>query len=120
MASLDQPLLVSWAFKLKKKFWFAYEIYFNHKGILGDGFHDWKYGDRFWYENNDPLTGFKLNQLSEIKKTSLARLVCDNSDIDFIQRNPLLEANEGYNELVDCKDLPFVDLAAFKDGYNYY
>lgn len=87
--------------------------------ILGDGFHDWKYGDRFWYENQDPLTGFKINQLNEIKKVTLARLICDNSDIDFIQRNPLLGANEGYNELVDCSELPMVDLSSFKDAYYY-
>jgi peroxidase len=58
--------------------------------ILGDGFHDWRYGDRFWYENRDDLVGFNIDQINEIKKTTLARLVCDNSDIDFIQiRKPL-------------------------------
>lgn len=87
--------------------------------ILGDGFHDWRYGDRFWYENRDSITGFKMDQLNEIKKSTLARLVCDNTEIDFVQVNPLLEASPDYNSLVDCKDLPTVDLRSFKDQYSY-
>jgi len=87
--------------------------------ILGDGFHDWRFGDRWWYETNDPLTGFPLPQLNQIKQTTLARLVCDNTDIDFIQVNPLLEANPENNPLVDCKNLPYVNLGLWKDNYPY-
>jgi peroxidase len=87
--------------------------------ILGDGFHDWKYGDRFWYENRDPIVGFNIDQINQIKKTTIARLVCDNSGIDFIQVNPLLEASPEYNSLVDCNKLPKVDLSGFKDQYSY-
>ncbi len=58
-------------------------------------------------------------QLNEIKKANLARLVCDNSDLDFVQRNPLLEANEYSNPLVDCKTLPYVDLTVFRNNYPY-
>lgn len=86
--------------------------------ILGDGFHDWKYGDRFWYETNDKMTGFAPHQLREVKKTSLARILCDNSDVEFIQYNPFLEANPKTNELIDCKNLRTVNLSAWKRG-NY-
>jgi len=87
--------------------------------ILGDGFHDWRYGDRFWYENRDDVVGFSLEQIKEIKKTTLSRLVCDNTDIDFIQVNPLLEASPSYNSLTGCNDLPYVDFSAWKERYNY-
>ncbi len=95
-------------------------IHFDDKGILGDGFRDWRFGDRFWYETNDPLTGFKIDQLNEIKKARLARLVCDNTDLQFIQENPLLEARKNYNELVNCENLPHVDLSVFKVKKNEY
>lgn len=81
--------------------------------ILADGFHDWKYGDRFYYENNDKLTGFSPSQLREIKKTTMASLICDNTDIYFVQRYPFLEANPDTNPLVDCSKLKRTDLRAF-------
>jgi len=79
--------------------------------ILGAGFRDWKYGDRYYYENNNKLTGFSGKQLYEIRKSSMARLICDNTDIYFIQGYPFLEANQNTNPLMDCSQLPSVDLS---------
>lgn len=45
-------------------------------------------GDRFWFENPNV---FKPEQLAQIKKTSLARILCDNGDnIDTIGENVFL------------------------------
>lgn len=69
-------------------------------------------GDRFWYEN--PST-FKPEQLRQIKKTNLARVLCDNGDnIDTVSENIFLlpEVQDG---LVSCEDLPSIDLRFWTD-----
>ncbi|XP_050360925.1 peroxidasin [Nymphalis io] len=69
-------------------------------------------GDRFWYEN--PST-FKHEQLRQIKKANLARILCDNGDnIDTIGENVFLlpEVQDG---LISCEDLPSIDLRFWTD-----
>nr|CAH7767538.1 unnamed protein product [Callosobruchus chinensis] len=43
-------------------------------------------GDRYWYEHSGQL-GFTLPQLKEIRKSSLAKLMCDNAKITKMQRD---------------------------------
>ncbi|XP_026500801.2 peroxidasin [Vanessa tameamea] len=69
-------------------------------------------GDRFWFEN--PST-FKPDQLRQIKKANLARILCDNGDnIDTIGENVFLlpEVQDG---LISCEDLPSIDLRFWTD-----
>ena len=42
---------------------------------------------RFWYENRDVFT---RDQLQEIKKVTLGRVICDNTDIKRVQRDVFL------------------------------
>lgn len=44
-------------------------------------FSNLKYGDRFWYETTDSSVGFTPNQLAEIKKVTLAKIMCDNLSV---------------------------------------
>lgn len=37
-------------------------------------------GDRYWYENEHTPGSFLPRQLEEIKKTTMARILCDNGD----------------------------------------
>lgn len=83
--------------------------------ILGSGFRDWKYADRFWYETDDKKVGFTNRQLHEIRKSSIAGLICDNTDIYFLARNPFIYADERYNQIVECKRIKRVDLRAWKE-----
>lgn len=58
--------------------------------IIGRQFSQLRKCDRFWYENSEPLTRFTSAQLSSIRKTSLAKIICQNSDsIQLIQRAAL-------------------------------
>jgi len=61
-------------------------------------------GDRFWYQNIGGSAGFSAAQVWEIQATSLAKIICDNSDgILEIQPHALL--TEG-----PSNELPFMDL----------
>lgn len=71
--------------------------------LIHDQFVRLKYGDRLWYENPN---WFTPDQLNEIRKTSLARIICDNSDdVDEVQ--PLvMEKIRADNNLIPCSAIP--------------
>ncbi|CAH1403181.1 unnamed protein product [Nezara viridula] len=60
-------------------------------------------GDRYFYDNKDQPYPFTLNQLSEIRKVSLARLFCDNTSVKKMQPSVFTKPNLG-NQLVMCDD----------------
>ena len=80
--------------------------------IIGEQFKRIRAGDRFWYENPSV---FEPAQLAEIKKTTLARVMCQNSDgIDHIQQDVFLVVNnERQYEL--CSSLPRIDFRHWTD-----
>lgn len=56
--------------------------------ILGMQFKRLKYCDRFWHETDQPHIRFTEAQLNEIRKITLAKVICDNSDtINLIQKH---------------------------------
>jgi len=82
--------------------------------LLVDQFKRLRDGDRFWYEN--PST-FKPAQLDQIRETSLAAVMCDNSDdIRHVPLNSFKQISSG-NPLVDCQDVPRLFLG-FWSGRN--
>lgn len=67
---------------------------------------------RLWYENPGV---FSPAQLTQIKQTSLARILCDNSDnITRVQRDVfrVAEFPHGYGS---CEDIPRLDLRVWQD-----
>ncbi|MBN3304761.1 PXDN protein, partial [Amia calva] len=69
-------------------------------------------GDRFWYENPGV---FSPSQLTQLKQTSLARVLCDNGDnIKEIQSDVFLKEDypQGY---LNCEEIPKVDLRMWQD-----
>ncbi|CAH1252881.1 PXDN [Branchiostoma lanceolatum] len=80
--------------------------------IITQQFRNIRNGDRFWYENPGV---FKPSQLTQIKQTSLARVLCDNGDsIDRVQRDVFVNAEfpTGY---VYCDSIPRMDLTAWTE-----
>ncbi|XP_071807106.1 peroxidasin homolog isoform X2 [Asterias amurensis] len=63
-------------------------------------------GDRFWYEN--PGT-FEPDQLTQIKQFTLARVICDNSEIKRIPEE-IFHKSDFPSGFRHCKDLPSIDL----------
>jgi peroxidase len=69
-------------------------------------------GDRFWYENENVFTS---NQLKELKKTNLAKIMCENSEnIEMIQKDVFLNAKYP-NEMFECSKLEDVSLEPWKN-----
>lgn len=59
--------------------------------IIATQFSNVRVGDRYWYELGDQPSSFSLAQLEEIRKSRLARVLCDNTDIiDTIQLYPMI------------------------------
>lgn len=48
--------------------------------IQGNQFMRSKYGDRFYYSHGNQAGSFSPEQLKEIRKITMAKIICDNSD----------------------------------------
>ncbi|KAL5233066.1 hypothetical protein ACI65C_000476 [Semiaphis heraclei] len=83
--------------------------------IIGDQFSRLRRGDRFFYEEGGHPSSFDQVQLQELRKSSLARLLCDNSD-DMALIQPLAFSKPSFlNQRVACasSSIPKVDLRAW-------
>eukprot|EP00088_Acartia_fossae_P020565 TRINITY_DN2211_c0_g1_i10.p1 TRINITY_DN2211_c0_g1~~TRINITY_DN2211_c0_g1_i10.p1 ORF type:complete len:747 (-),score=69.80 TRINITY_DN2211_c0_g1_i10:194-2434(-) len=89
--------------------------------IIGRQFSNLRAGDRFWYENYGWPSSFTVEQLEQIRLSSLARLICDNSDgIETIQLRAMLLPDYKINPRLSCysNEIPKLNLAPWKDiGY---
>ncbi|KAK5969624.1 hypothetical protein GCK32_005079 [Trichostrongylus colubriformis] len=84
--------------------------------IIGEQMQRLKKCDRFYYENNDPAVRFTPDQLAEIRKTTFAKVICDNSQFARkIQPNVFLMADELTNAPMSCSELPDTDLFEWVD-----
>lgn len=76
------------------------------KCLLGLQYQSMKFGDRFWYETSQSPGDFTFGQIMEVRKTSLAKLLCRNmNDTPKIQPMAFLSAKKDGNSLVDCREL---------------
>lgn len=68
---------------------------------------------RYWYEN---LGQFSKDQLQQIRRTTLALIMCDNSDgLSEIQPK-VMERESGININTPCRDLPQMNLSPWKES----
>ena len=90
------------------------------KCIIGDMFFKFRFGDRFFYDNGAQAGSFTEDQLNQIRKTSMARLICDNTIVDRVQKLAF-EPIDDLNDLKRCdsrlllEGIDRVDLTAFKE-----
>ncbi|KAI8436026.1 hypothetical protein MSG28_004155 [Choristoneura fumiferana] len=73
--------------------------------------------DRFWYENDNNAARFTEQQLSEIRKVTLSKILCENFDQNSdIQRAAFDLPSNFLNPRVPCASLPKVDLSAWRES----
>jgi len=94
------------------------------KCIIGDQFARLKKGDRYFYDvgNDSQKQGrdhaFSLPQLKEIRKTSMARIICDNTDgVDRIQPLAFKMATNRANAVRQCTEssIPSINMQVFQE-----
>ena len=77
-------------------------------------------GDRYFYDlGKDHRTRFSPEQLQEIRKTSMARILCDNTR-SLVQIQPQafkLAGSSATNALQNCRsrNIPSVNLGVFRE-----
>ncbi|CAK1604588.1 unnamed protein product [Parnassius mnemosyne] len=72
--------------------------------------------DRHWYERPNRPNAFTLQQLLEIRKISIARVLCDVGDsVTHIQRRAFLRIGPS-NPLCGCNEIEGIDFWAWEDS----
>jgi hypothetical protein len=77
-----------------------------------------KYGDRFYYESGNELIKLTIEQLQNIRKQTMSRILCNTISVDFIQKYTFFIANRDWNPLANCKNIPSIDLNLWRDKTN--
>ncbi|XP_072395913.1 uncharacterized protein [Diabrotica undecimpunctata] len=72
--------------------------------------------DRFWYENEDPAVRFTEAQLAELRKITLAKILCDNMDIQGEMQRAAFDLPSNFlNPRVPCNAHPAININAWKE-----
>ena len=82
--------------------------------LIKDQFKRLRDGDRFYYENDNVFTS---EQLQEIKRTSLSKVMCDNlKGLVSIQRDAF-KAFKKFSYRVSCAGIRGMDLSAWRENH---
>lgn len=71
--------------------------------------------DRFWYENDLPPSGLSSVQLAEIKKVSLAGILCTNTNIRKIQPKAFIQQDPYLNAKISCDQHSVLDVTPWRE-----
>ncbi|XP_063835960.1 peroxidase mlt-7-like [Ostrinia nubilalis] len=75
----------------------------------------WRRSERFWYENTVHPGAFTGEQLREIKRISMSKIMCAHADsVEAIQPNVFYLPGRG-NEITDCSRYEAFNFAPWKD-----
>ncbi|KAL3995199.1 hypothetical protein ACH3XW_24825 [Acanthocheilonema viteae] len=79
--------------------------------IVSLQFQKTKEGDRYWYENDLAQSGFTKEQLTEIRKTTMAKILCNNVEyFDVLQPNVFELSNDYDNYPIYCNETLRIDM----------
>ncbi|XP_069975779.1 salivary peroxidase/catechol oxidase isoform X2 [Penaeus vannamei] len=84
--------------------------------IIAHQFARLKRGDRFWFENPNQPRPFTEAQLASIRRIGLSSIICQNSNLEFMQLNPFISADIRGNEPRPCAAFPSLDLSLWREG----
>ncbi|XP_026844579.1 uncharacterized protein LOC6588808 [Drosophila persimilis] len=85
--------------------------------IIGIQFRQLRKCDRFWYENQAPEVKFTEAQLAEIRKVTLAKIVCENLEITGDMQRAAFDLPSNFlNPRVPCASMPQIDLNAWREN----
>ncbi|XP_062334521.1 myeloperoxidase-like [Osmerus eperlanus] len=79
--------------------------------LIANQFKRIRQGDRLWYENPGV---FSSRQRASLMSVSLSRIICDNTGINMVPRNPFLIRSMS-NPLVSCNGLPSLNLSPWRE-----
>ncbi|XP_060524145.1 chorion peroxidase [Cylas formicarius] len=92
------------------------------RAIIGDQFMRLKRGDRYFFENHPSINPghFEPEQLRELRRASMSRIICDNSDKILLSRqapHAFRKPDVPGNEFVDCAGatIPSLDLTPWQE-----
>nr|XP_018900796.1 PREDICTED: peroxidase-like isoform X2 [Bemisia tabaci] len=88
--------------------------------VMGEQFIRTRIGDRFFYDNPSQPNSYREERLHQIRKASLARIFCDNSDnITMMQMNVFLRPSTTDNDLMPCSEeiIPKINLEAWREQH---
>ncbi|KAI6232119.1 hypothetical protein M3Y95_00453300 [Aphelenchoides besseyi] len=87
--------------------------------FLAEQFARLKRCDRFYYETDDSYLRFTAPQLTEIRKSTFGKMICENSDYaKKIQPNVFLQPNDLTNAPIFCNQMPTIDLSHWIEREN--
>ncbi|KAJ8915168.1 hypothetical protein NQ315_000420 [Exocentrus adspersus] len=85
--------------------------------IIATQFRQLRKCDRFWYENEDPVVRFTEQQLAEVRKITLAKIICDNLDDEGDMQRAAFDLPSSFlNPRVPCQSLPSINFNAWKES----
>ncbi|XP_050449274.1 chorion peroxidase [Cataglyphis hispanica] len=86
--------------------------------LIIDQFARLQKGDRFWYEYAEQPYPFTEEQLVELRKSSLAKIICDCSDGITHAQMELMHSVGPDNPMVSCKDIPEPSFTLWKENIS--
>ncbi|KAJ8005640.1 hypothetical protein DPEC_G00120030 [Dallia pectoralis] len=80
--------------------------------LISNQFQKIRQGDRFWWENAGVFTAA---QKQSLEKASLSRIICDNTGVGEVPKNPFYFRPRG-SGYTPCKDIDAFDLSPWKEN----
>ncbi|XP_001603559.2 uncharacterized protein LOC100119851 [Nasonia vitripennis] len=88
--------------------------------LIGEQFYRSRVGDKYFYNNANFPHSFSPEQFEEIKKSSLASIICDLGDAVYEVQSDPFRISSYKNPTIQCFNLPKMNLEAWKEETEVY